>query len=372
MGKAEITIAIYVSLSISHFLVQYERNLTIQGFIPTVSLAFPSNQSYRSPRNMEEGTLRFYFLLSFLWLISSSPAAIAGTRLPSRRANRSSTRPGTSLPRSDARTVARHASRSASPHARCIRQCARSAVRNVRSPSSLDQSRRAASPFSARIASWHSDLQRESDGFLTSLLKIPRSAGDFFEGGYSVVVNSYFVYMLRCADGSCYVGVTNDLEKRIGEHQTGWDPKAYTHRRRPVELVYAAEFPEITDAIDFEKQVKGWARKKKEALIKRDQKALEHFSRRRGGKPRKYHCSRVMVRGSLLPSVSSRVSLRCFLLSKKPRRRKREHLTMTRGNVSRSDTRSCPEKERRNSRLEKEERSSLTNFQNQGPRFRSP
>ena len=184
MGKAEITIAIYVSLSISHFLVQYERNLTIQGFIPTVSLAFPSNQSYRSPRNMEEGTLRFYFLLSFLWLISSSPAAIAGTRLPSQRVNRSSTHPGTSAHRSDARIVARHASRSASLHARCFRLCARSAAHNARSRSSLDPSRRAASPFSVRIASWRSDPQRESDGpnSYPRFWKVPLAqAGGIFE-----------------------------------------------------------------------------------------------------------------------------------------------------------------------------------------------
>ncbi len=105
--------------------------------------------------------------------------------------------------------------------------------------------------------------------------------------GFYPHMGSHFVYMLRCADDSYYVGVTNDLEKRIGEHKIGWDPKAYTHRRRPVQLVYAVEFSEITDAIDFEKQVKGWSRKKKEALIRKDQKALKYFSQRRGGKPRK-------------------------------------------------------------------------------------
>jgi len=97
----------------------------------------------------------------------------------------------------------------------------------------------------------------------------------------------YFVYMLRCTDKSYYVGITSDLEKRINQHQEGWDPSAYTHNRRPVELIYATEFSEITEAITFEKQVKRWGRKKKEALIRRDQEMLEKLSKRRGGKPRR-------------------------------------------------------------------------------------
>jgi putative endonuclease len=59
----------------------------------------------------------------------------------------------------------------------------------------------------------------------------------------------YFVYMLHCSDGSYYVGVTNDLDLRISQHQEGKDLLSYTHRRRPVKLVYSAEFREVTDAI---------------------------------------------------------------------------------------------------------------------------
>jgi len=95
----------------------------------------------------------------------------------------------------------------------------------------------------------------------------------------------YFVYLLRCSDHSFYAGVTNNVEKRLEEHLQGIDPKCYTFSRRPLELVYRAEFSGITDAIAFEKQIKRWSRKKKEALIDRDQEALEHFSKRRGGKP---------------------------------------------------------------------------------------
>ena len=80
-------------------------------------------------------------------------------------------------------------------------------------------------------------------------------------------MRSYYVYILRCLDGSYYVGITNDVERRLAQHQSGWDPKAYTHDRRPVELVYRAEFSEVADAIAFEKRVKRWSRKKKEALI---------------------------------------------------------------------------------------------------------
>ncbi|MDD5025954.1 MAG: GIY-YIG nuclease family protein [Candidatus Peribacteraceae bacterium] len=88
----------------------------------------------------------------------------------------------------------------------------------------------------------------------------------------------YFVYMLRCMDGTYYVGITNDVEKRVEQHQDGWDPKAYTHRRRPVGLVYSAEFSEVTDAIAFEKQVKGWGREKKETLMRREYEKLPGLS----------------------------------------------------------------------------------------------
>ncbi|MEZ5009551.1 MAG: GIY-YIG nuclease family protein [Chitinophagales bacterium] len=77
----------------------------------------------------------------------------------------------------------------------------------------------------------------------------------------------YYVYILKCSDNSYYTGVTNDIDRRLIEHQTGINPKAYTHNRRPVELVFHYQFNDINQAIAFEKQVKGWNRKKKEALI---------------------------------------------------------------------------------------------------------
>ncbi len=81
---------------------------------------------------------------------------------------------------------------------------------------------------------------------------------------------SYFVYILKCADNSYYTGITSDLERRIAIHQEGHDPDAYTFSRRPIELVYAEYFLDPKAAISFEKQIKGWTRAKKEALIAGD------------------------------------------------------------------------------------------------------
>jgi len=83
--------------------------------------------------------------------------------------------------------------------------------------------------------------------------------------------------MLECSDGSFYVGVTNDLERRIGEHNAGWNPTCYTHERRPVRLVYSSDFSEIDQAIRWEKQIKSWNRLKKIALVKGDWEAVRLF-----------------------------------------------------------------------------------------------
>jgi predicted GIY-YIG superfamily endonuclease len=76
-----------------------------------------------------------------------------------------------------------------------------------------------------------------------------------------------FLYILRCRDGSYYVGTTrSSLDGRIGAHNLG-HYRGYTSTRRPVELVFHQDFDRITDAIAAERQVKGWRRDKKEALI---------------------------------------------------------------------------------------------------------
>ena len=96
-----------------------------------------------------------------------------------------------------------------------------------------------------------------------------------------------YVYMLRCADGSFYVGnaTGNDLEKRFAEHQMGAFPGSYTYTRRTVELVWSEYFDRVIDANEAERQVKGWSHAKKEALIQGDWNLLQKLSKRRGGRP---------------------------------------------------------------------------------------
>ena len=93
------------------------------------------------------------------------------------------------------------------------------------------------------------------------------------------------VYMLRCADGSYYIGSAtgDDLAKRIAEHQSR-AYAGYTSSRKPVQLVWSEHFERITDAIAFERKIKGWSRAKKEALIKGD--SVRKLSRRRAGQPK--------------------------------------------------------------------------------------
>ena len=75
-----------------------------------------------------------------------------------------------------------------------------------------------------------------------------------------------WVYILECADGSYYVGSTIDIERRVSQHQLGLGA-IYTRNRRPVRLVWCAEFSRIDDAWLFEKRVQGWSRAKREALM---------------------------------------------------------------------------------------------------------
>lgn len=75
-----------------------------------------------------------------------------------------------------------------------------------------------------------------------------------------------FMYILLCADGSYYTGSTTDLERRLEQHQNG-EGANHTKKRLPVSLLYYEEYSRIDEAFYREKQVQGWSRKKKEALI---------------------------------------------------------------------------------------------------------
>ncbi|AXS40232.1 GIY-YIG nuclease family protein [Breoghania sp. L-A4] len=93
------------------------------------------------------------------------------------------------------------------------------------------------------------------------------------------------VYILRCANGRYYTGITRrDLAHRLHEHQSGL-LDGYTARHRPLELAFSEHFEVIAEAVAFERQTKGWSRAKKEALIAGDYARLPALSRR-GAKTR--------------------------------------------------------------------------------------
>ena len=96
---------------------------------------------------------------------------------------------------------------------------------------------------------------------------------------------SAFVYILRCRNGDYYTGsARTSLEQRVAEHNSGlYD--GFTKRRRPIALVFAQEFDRIEDAIAAERQIKGWRRAKKEALIAGDLGRLPELSRNRTKSP---------------------------------------------------------------------------------------
>jgi len=93
-------------------------------------------------------------------------------------------------------------------------------------------------------------------------------------------MQDFWTYILRCADGSYYVGHTDDIDLRIGQHQDG-SLAGYTAKRRPVELVWSDRFPDRDSAFAVERQLKGWSRAKKEALVRGDGEALSQLAKRR-------------------------------------------------------------------------------------------
>ena len=86
-----------------------------------------------------------------------------------------------------------------------------------------------------------------------------------------------YLYILRCRDGSYYVGSTTNPDYRVQQHKDG-EGGDYTQRRLPVELVYAEEFESIHEAFLAEREVECWRREKKDALIRLDYEALPELS----------------------------------------------------------------------------------------------
>jgi len=91
----------------------------------------------------------------------------------------------------------------------------------------------------------------------------------------------FFAYILRCADGKYYVGHTDDLDLRIAQHHAGHFTACFTYTRRPVELVWSESFQTRYQALEIERQLKGWSRAKKEALFRGEWEAIQWLARRR-------------------------------------------------------------------------------------------
>jgi putative endonuclease len=91
-------------------------------------------------------------------------------------------------------------------------------------------------------------------------------------------MKSYVVYILECSDGSYYTGSTADINKRFWEHEQGVMPSSYTYSRRPVKLVWTSEETQrYSEALKWERQIKGWSRVKKQALIRGDFDAIHEI-----------------------------------------------------------------------------------------------
>ncbi len=91
---------------------------------------------------------------------------------------------------------------------------------------------------------------------------------------------TYWVYILKCSDESYYTGSTSNIEKRISEHQNGLI-KGYTSKRLPIELVFSEYFDDVYNSLTAERQVKGWTRAKKEALINGDFELLKVLAKKK-------------------------------------------------------------------------------------------
>ena len=98
----------------------------------------------------------------------------------------------------------------------------------------------------------------------------------------------YYVYILLCADGLTYTGITDDVDRRIAEHQSGLNKTAFTYRRRPVKLIFQQEFNDVLQAIYFEKKIKKWSAQKKMALANGNLDLLQILAECRNASHYKY------------------------------------------------------------------------------------
>ena len=125
-----------------------------------------------------------------------------------------------------------------------------------------------ATQIASRRASAHGEPFDTSNA--TSSIHFHCSADD------GIVVGMWFVYILRCSDGSLYIGETDDIAQRVADHNRGRG-SSHTAKYRPVQLAYAEQHANRVQCLEREQQLKGWTRAKKEALIVGDLKALKRL-----------------------------------------------------------------------------------------------
>jgi len=90
--------------------------------------------------------------------------------------------------------------------------------------------------------------------------------------------NHFYVYILKCINGAYYVGHTDNIEQRLSQHHAGAISNCYTRTRRPLELIFVQSFSTRDDAFHAERQIKGWSRKKKEALMQEDWQEIKRLN----------------------------------------------------------------------------------------------
>jgi tRNA/rRNA methyltransferase len=121
---------------------------------------------------------------------------------------------------------------------------------------------------------------------------------------------TFHAYMLQCSDGSYYVGHTDDLDARFGAHQSGLIP-GYTQKRRPVDLVWSQDFAGRDQAFAAERQIKGWSRAKKEALIRGDWDLIQKLAKKSCDTPLRLRSAATQDERS---SVGTKPSIPVFVL----------------------------------------------------------
>ncbi|WP_420400225.1 GIY-YIG nuclease family protein [Flagellimonas sp.] len=101
-------------------------------------------------------------------------------------------------------------------------------------------------------------------------------------------MKSYYVYILLCADGLTYTGITCNLARRLEEHQHGLNKDSFTYKRRPIKLIFQQQFNDVLQAIYFEKKIKKWSAQKKLALARGNFDLLQILTECRNASHYKY------------------------------------------------------------------------------------